>query len=1134
MRKTLFMAVIFLSFMVGASLGHAGYHHHHSHKHKVEPTVDNIKSIQADTDLCWYGQKLIKVKVKYHRSVDLSGVTPETYTLLDRGYANPDFAKVSIDSVSVRDNTVTLKITQDTEALPGNQLIYSGDDATGPRLKNPLGLYATGPWYRDVDGIIHADDDGYAPREAAPGGFGPEGYQTRECLELKLYHTGESEAEAACLANADGSYNADGLWRPTIDANYGKRGFMSFEALGIDVPTTATDGEQYVRGWAHFPRRFHKHGAKKYPLIITITGYGTSFWRLEDGTNNFGTGLNFDGSGFRWMDSGAIVLNIHDRSHGGGDDYQFWVDDYKVIQYFIDNYNADPAAITLTGNSRGTDAVCRIAKEYPGLVNTLIINNGSIGGGLVPGSIGWNEADWQNVANNGTRIWAFDGELDTNNIERYQMAISYYQAAGWPDEWIAENIRLTGYPTQLFYYWGDTDHSATKMTYWYFYDTPYSGPDCYVADGGELVYNSMLSPGDTYQLKGRLEDGVYNKEGFDYVVYGDSLREWVLSPQPPTARSLDDRPYPAYDYSRANKLPAEMTGYWEKSFDVDGVARTAKVYIPAETPIRSYYTVIAVPDGVNTAEFLQKAGWIDMAERREEGLFVLEPGEGGWGSYEDEITYVNTAMAFYTANGYFSIFGENYFVGYAAGAPPLEAWAVANPLRVISQVYLDSKGLSTDYIEQYAPIEYGGENGTFYLPIEFPAEFEKITMSETVLPTWYINPKRSAADSIAYWKASNDCVFRGRRHKDYGKVYVQNDPSERWMTSYMGSISKVAVLHRPVSYWDKNTQGDIQQFMYCYSRYENAVAYGNQLVIRANYEELGIKIDTMMVDGEIREYMIYAPESAATIWGDAAPVMFVWAGNSQTDKVFIDATAWWKVAQKEGIILVLPCEQYSSSSISVSHKNNDLFFQQLREVVLDNYDADPTRVYSTGQSAGSMASQGFAVAKPEYYAAVASTSGPAYPDAEGNVRIDGLSGDATPASYEMIPNYIIYGAGDISFFGGSLWDSEVNDLDHWAEYFLSVNGSLPLGNGADFIVSGWHDRFNTWTWTKDFGGIEVPVFQVTKDLFRSHNCIHEEMPMLWEYVRHFSSEVDAQGNVTRFYSPSGFEVAGDTVRIYPE
>lgn len=106
------------------------------------------------------------------------------------------------------------------------------------------------------------------------------------------------------------------------------------------------------------------------------------------------------------------------------------------------------------------------------------------------------------------------------------------------------------------------------------------------------------------------------------------------------AVSLDDRPFPDYDYTRANKLPREMTGYWEKSFDIGGVTRTAKIYISPETPIRSYYTVIAVPDGVDTAEFLRKTSWRDVADQREEGLFVVEPGEHGWGDAEAEAAYI--------------------------------------------------------------------------------------------------------------------------------------------------------------------------------------------------------------------------------------------------------------------------------------------------------------------------------------------------------------------------------------------------------------------------------------------------------------------------------------------------------------
>lgn len=110
---------------------------------------------------------------------------------------------------------------------------------------------------------------------------------SRPCLELKLFHASETEAQAACLANEDGSYHADGLWLPTIEARYGKGGFQSFAELGVEVTTTATDGDEFVKGWAYFPPEYDKNRAEKYPLIIAITGYGTSYWKHADGTNNF-------------------------------------------------------------------------------------------------------------------------------------------------------------------------------------------------------------------------------------------------------------------------------------------------------------------------------------------------------------------------------------------------------------------------------------------------------------------------------------------------------------------------------------------------------------------------------------------------------------------------------------------------------------------------------------------------------------------------------------------------------------------------------------------------------------------------------------------------------------------------------
>ena len=594
------------------------------------------------------------------------------------------------------------------------------------------------------------------------------------------------------------------------------------------------------------------------------------------------------------------------------------------------------------------------------------------------------------------------------------------------------------------------------------------------------------------------------------------------------AKSLDNRPSPAYDYSRANKLPREMTGYWEKSFDISGTVRTAKVYISPETPIRSYFTVIAVPDGVDTGTFLQDTGWRDIADQREEALFVLEPGPQGWGDATAEAPYIEAAMSFYQANLYFSIFGEHYLVGYGNGGPALESWAIAHPLKVIAQVYLDSQGLSEQYLQRIGAQEFGGQTDTGYTTVVFPVDFRLIRYDEVVLPTWYIHPRQpSIAPSLSYWKAANDTTRHGVENHALGTVYHQAPGSGRWMTSYAGSISQVAVLDRPMSYSSTRTTRQIVAFLTYYTRYENFFAYSNQLFERADYFRLGVEVKTMMVEGFIREFSVYVPRAARRIWGRRAPVVFVWPGNSQTDKVFFDAADWWKVAERAGCILVTICEQYSNTSVSVSHSASNTFFQQLRDVMIQDYPVDPTRFYSTGQSAGSMLSQSFAIAKPEYFAAVASTSGPASPDASGNVTIDGV---AHPATGHLIPNYMIYGYGDLAMLAGVLWDNTQNGLDSWASYHLRVNGlDLADVDTRDGVRSGWHDRFQTWTWRQP--DTRVPVLKLTKNNLRSHNTMPEESPLLWSFLEHYSREVDRSGRTVRYYSPSGFRMPGDKIAI---
>ena len=424
-------------------------------------TVADIQSIQAYTDETMYGTGVVEVQVTYKPGVNVSGVTADSYILEDRGSLSPDYGRIKIAGVSVQGQTVTLTIDDGSAATANNKLVYTGDQKEGPRERNVFGIYATGAWYRDVNGVIYYGKEDSGEYKANTTGMG---YQSRACLELKLRHAGEAESAAACLANGKGQYNAGGLWKETVDRQFGAGKFQSFEDLGIRIPSTAaaaTDGTQdaYVRGYAYIPANYDPANG----IVFTLQGQGISYWKLPDGTDDDGTGIMYDSATTSWANKGAIVVNIHDRSSVGKGDYanyyDFVVDDVNAMKYFIDTYGVT-GPIVLQGNSRGTVASSTVIQALAGLeytvnsnsergknqldktvydfeVDTFICQNGMFGRGV------YSDEDYKVIAQTGMKVWIFDGEQDTNNIDTYTKYVEAAKAIGYDDEWIRENIRLS-------------------------------------------------------------------------------------------------------------------------------------------------------------------------------------------------------------------------------------------------------------------------------------------------------------------------------------------------------------------------------------------------------------------------------------------------------------------------------------------------------------------------------------------------------------------------------------------------------------------------------------------------------------------------------------------------------------------
>ena len=651
--------------------------------------------------------------------------------------------------------------------------------------------------------------------------------------------------------------------------------------------------------------------------------------------------------------------------------------------------------------------------------------------------------------------------------------------------------------------------------------------------------------------------------GYQLTWDGDSRTAVLVSPDS-EAVDFDSIRSLEIDYSQASQLP--LTGYYTKSFE-DG--RSVKVYIAEEASIRSYFTVVAVPDGVNTKQFLEDEGWIALADQKGEGLFVLEPGTNGWGSAQEESEYLEEAIGFLkkgaNANGVgvFSTFGEFYLVGYEGGAAALELWAAANPLFVISQVYLDGESLGQAALNEAGAKVYDGANTGGYQAIsDLEGTLSRTGMSQIAnrdipVPTWFVNYSGETA-SVSYWKTANDCASNA-----VNGVYYQNKNSDAYQTAYANSqlsasaqygISQVKVTS------DQPNAQTIYDFLSIYTRYDNTFAYSNALAYRLDYTaarvgaqkqaaagkaiatyqgedyqgnaqpvELWGKSDvtisghgTVQVgvftfsdnneDGknDPREYLVYIPEGYQ---GQELPVLYVYPGNTQTDGIFFDCTQWYQLADSEGIVLVFVNETYSSP-VAITHVDA-IYYQTAMMTILENVidgqyaDLDFSRVYGTGQSLGSMTTQGFARSNPEFFAAVASTSG--------------IMDMGFEDSGEPIPTYLTVGQSDLPFLLPDL--ASADNLPDWANYFMEVNGlNTTVGAASDNYGASEHQflekRYDTYTWNNEQG---IPMLQYGQTLMRTHNCYPGEMHLLWEYLEHFSFEKAADGTVTRYYSASAFE-----------
>ena len=125
-----------------------------------------------------------------------------------------------------------------------------------------------------------------------------------------------------------------------------------------------------------------------------------------------------------------------------------------------------------------------------------------------------------------------------------------------------------------------------------------------------------------------------------------------------------------------------------------GENRELLVYLPEGMRRNEYFVTIALPDGEDTEDYIERSGWLPLADSRRTGLFFLMPQEGKWKSYREEEPYLNAvrmAGGNPFAGSKYSTRRTEYLFGVGEGGTVLEQWAAVHPGNVIAQMYIGAK-----------------------------------------------------------------------------------------------------------------------------------------------------------------------------------------------------------------------------------------------------------------------------------------------------------------------------------------------------------------------------------------------------------------------------------------------------------
>ena len=524
-----------------------------------------------------------------------------------------------------------------------------------------------------------------------------------------------------------------------------------------------------------------------------------------------------------------------------------------------------------------------------------------------------------------------------------------------------------------------------------------------------------------------------------------------------------------------NVVPMLWQGFLEMPV---AEGRTAKLYVPQNTPQGAMFVAMNVPSGMDAGTFMEVSGWKAKADEEGICLFVLEPADGiNWGSAADEADYVKAAIGAARAGKWLQPGPSIYLVGYGEIGSLIQKFAMENPLAVAGAAFFDASEIDAAYLQSNGAVSFDTDKKKY-----------GVTRKEVPVPVFLANAGADAnTKAVArYWAAAAADRNAVSRFAPEGAAVL---------------AGAVRTETKAYDYASPATTAAAWAFMDQYYRYGGGVL-SNAISWKFDYSKGGVEFRSFTDSNGIdRQYLVYIPQKFA---GQKLPVVIAYHGASTSMRNFFENTLWYNIADREGIMLVFP----ESSLIPVpgtlgGGEKNPTAYRALWTIedpslkltdyvyakdLLDNIgmnypSADTGRFYCTGHSMGCMMTHYLGSTDVSHrFAAMGATSGPLMAKEDtGSQKVPMLH---TMAEYDMW-SYDLSLDSSMVISAANMW--------------LTRNGLATAENvdavrRAGYAATTTSGRWNYCDWKNAQG---IPMYEYIWVTGKDHVNMPAENELLW-------------------------------------